>query len=51
MHSVLQFGAKVLVVMFLIGIVGSLIVIVITFVQDLDLLFEDEELASQPDNR
>lgn len=43
----MQFASHFFVVLFLVGLVGSLSVIVITFIEDLELLFDDEE-SSEP---
>ena len=43
MDAVLQFVAKILVVIFLIGVVGSLVVVLISFVEDLELLVETDD--------
>jgi hypothetical protein len=45
--TVLLLAAKSLVVMFFLGIVGSLIVVVVTFVEDLELLYRDEKLTEE----
>lgn len=37
-----QSAANILVVLFLLGLAGSLIVIVVTFIEDLELLFDEE---------
>jgi len=41
------FAVKSLVALFLLGMVGSLVVIVITFVEDLELVIRDEESKDQ----
>lgn len=38
----LLFAANILVVLFLLGLAGSFIVIVVTFVEDLELLFDEK---------
>jgi hypothetical protein len=38
-----QFSTHILVALFMLGLVGSFIVIVVTFIEDLELLFADEE--------
>lgn len=43
MSAVLQFTAHILIFLFLFGLAGSLIVIGITFIEDLELLIADEE--------
>ena len=43
MSAVLQFAAHILIFLFLFGLAGSLIVIGITFIEDLELLIADEE--------
>jgi len=45
--AVLLFAAKLLIVLFLFGIVGSLVVISITFIEDLELFLRDEESKDQ----
>ena len=47
MSAFLLFAAKLLIFLFLFGIVGSLIVILVTFIEDLELLFQDEESRDQ----
>jgi hypothetical protein len=42
-NHVLLSATHILIALFLLGLVGSLIVIVVTFVEDLELLFADEE--------
>jgi hypothetical protein len=39
----LLFAARILVALFFLGIAGSLIVVVITFVEDLELFVRDKE--------
>jgi hypothetical protein len=46
MDVLLQFVGKFLVVLFLVGVVGSLVVVVLSFVEDVDLLFENDESPS-----
>jgi hypothetical protein len=43
----LLFAAKLLTRLFLVGAVGSLVVIAITFVEDLELFFPDKESKDQ----
>ena len=43
MNLVLQFLAKLFVVIFLIGVMGSLVVVAVSFVEDLDLLIESDD--------
>jgi len=43
MDSVLQFLAKLFVVIFLIGVAGSMVVVVVSFVEDLDLLIDSDD--------
>ena len=43
MDVVLQFVAKIAVMIFLIGVVGSMVVVLISFVEDLDLLIETDD--------
>ena len=43
MNAVLQFVANVFVVIFFIGVVGSMVVVVISFVEDLELLVETDD--------
>jgi hypothetical protein len=45
--ALVSLAANFLVVLFFLGIAGSLVVIVITFVEDLDLLLEDEKPADK----
>lgn len=47
MHVVLQLAAKVLVAIFFAGTVGSMIVVLITFVEDLALVVPDSESADE----
>jgi hypothetical protein len=42
-NGVLLSATHILIALFLLGLVGSLIVIVVTFIEDLELLFADEE--------
>jgi hypothetical protein len=51
MEHILQLAAQLLVVFFFVGFVGSLIVIVITFIEDIDLLFDREEPTSLHDKQ
>ena len=41
------FAAKLLILLFLVGIVGSLLVIVVTFIEDLELFLRDEASKNQ----
>jgi hypothetical protein len=43
MDVMLQLFAKILVVLFFVGVVGSLIVVVLSFIEDVDLLFESDD--------
>ena len=45
MSVLLQFFAKIFVVLFLAGVIGSMIVVLISFVEDLELLVESDEAA------
>ncbi len=42
----LQLLAKILVVLFFTGVIGSMIVVVLSFIEDVDLLFESDEPPS-----
>jgi hypothetical protein len=42
-----SFAANFLVLLFLVGLAGSLLVIVITFIEDLDLFFPDKEPSDE----
>ena len=42
----LELFARVFVLMFFAGIVGSLVVVMISFVEDLELLVEDDDLPA-----
>jgi hypothetical protein len=46
MDALLQLVGKFLVVLFLVGVVGSLVVVALSFVEDVDLLFERNEPSS-----
>jgi len=46
-NAFLLFAAKILIVLFLFGIVGSLVVILATFIEDLELVLRDEEAKDQ----
>jgi hypothetical protein len=46
MDALLQVVGKFLVVLFLVGVVGSLVVVALSFVEDVDLLFERNEPSS-----
>lgn len=43
MNAVLQFVANAFVVIFFIGVVGSMVVVVISFFEDLELLVETDD--------
>ena len=43
MDAVLQFVAKIMVVMFFAGVIGSMVVVLISFVEDLELLIETDD--------
>lgn len=43
MDQVLQSVAGIFVVLFLAGVVGSMVVVVISFIEDLELLVESDE--------
>ena len=43
MDAILQFLSKICVVIFFVGVVGSLVVVVISFVEDLELLVESDD--------
>jgi hypothetical protein len=45
MSALLQFVARMFVVVFLAGVVGSMVVVLISFVEDLELLVESDEAA------
>ena len=46
MESLLQFLARIFVFVFFAGVIGSMVVVVISFVEDLELLVEsDDELG------
>ena len=45
MNTLLQIVARLFVVLFLIGVVGSLVVVLISFVEDLELLVESDDTA------
>lgn len=45
MNALLQFMARLFVVLFFVGIVGSLVVVLISFVEDLELLVETDDPA------
>jgi hypothetical protein len=48
-NAFISLAANFLVVLFFLGIVGSLVVVVVTFVEDVDLLLDDEEtIAASP---
>jgi hypothetical protein len=46
MSALLQFIAKIFVVLFLTGVIGSMIVVLISFVEDLELLVESDDEAA-----
>ena len=43
MDQVLQTVAKVFVFLFLVGVIGSMVVVMISFVEDLELLVESDD--------
>ena len=43
MDLVLQFLAKLFIVIFLIGVAGSLVVVAVSFVEDFELLVESDD--------
>jgi len=43
MDVLLQILAKVFIIVFLIGVAGSMVVVVVSFVEDLDLLIESDD--------
>ena len=45
MNELLQIASRVFVILFFVGIVGSLVVVLISFVEDLDLLVETDDAA------
>ena len=45
MTVLLQFLAKMFVVVFLAGVIGSMVVVLISFVEDLELLVESDDEA------
>ena len=45
MNTLLQFVTRLFVILFLVGIVGSLVVVLISFVEDLELLVETDDAA------
>ena len=45
MNALLHIVARIFVVLFLVGIVGSLVVVLISFVEDLELLVETDDAA------
>ena len=46
MDGLLQFAAKLFVVVFFVGVVGSMVVVLISFVEDLELLVDTNEPSS-----
>jgi len=46
MDALVQLGAKIFVILFFVGVIGSMIVVVISFVEDLELLVETDEPSS-----
>jgi hypothetical protein len=46
MDIFLQLLGKFLIALFLVGVAGSLIVVVLSFIEDVDLLFESDETPS-----
>ena len=45
MNALLQIAARSFVTLFFVGIVGSLVVVLISFIEDLELLVEGDEAA------
>jgi hypothetical protein len=45
MNALLQIAARIFVVLFFVGIVGSMVVVLISFVEDLELLVETDDSA------
>ncbi|GEM_PF-3030435 len=45
MNALLQLVARLFVIVFFVGIVGSLVVVLISFVEDLELLVEHDDAA------
>ncbi len=45
MNALLQLVARLFVILFFVGIVGSLVVVLISFVEDLELLVETDDAA------
>lgn len=52
MDALLQLSGKFLVGLFFVGVLGSLVVVALSFIEDVDLLFENDESpgvdAAQP---
>jgi hypothetical protein len=46
MDALVQLGAKMFVILFFVGVIGSMIVVVISFVEDFELLVETDEPSS-----
>jgi|GraSoiStandDraft_51_1057287.scaffolds.fasta_scaffold538497_2 hypothetical protein len=46
MSMLFQFLAKIFVVVFLAGVIGSMVVVLISFVEDLELLVESDDEAA-----
>jgi hypothetical protein len=46
MNAALQFLARIFVVLFLVGVVGSMVVVLVSFVEDLELLVETDDEAN-----
>jgi hypothetical protein len=46
MDSLLQLIAKIFVVIFFVGIIGSMVVVIISFFEDLELLVESDDEPS-----
>jgi hypothetical protein len=49
MNALLQFVARLFVILFFVGIVGSLVVVLISFIEDLELLVETDDAAEIDD--
>ena len=45
MNALLQIAARIFVVVFLVGTVGSLVVVLISFIEDLELLVDTDDAA------
>jgi len=46
MDSLVHFSATLFVILFLVGVVGSLVVVVVSFVEDFELLVESDDEAN-----